>query len=121
MKAFWYKLSYQHKLLLGHHKTGMATTGNSDQILTSVRALGWFPIEHMHSKNEKELQERKLRRKIKHHWNKLSKETLAELKEFRAQEYGFIPELLRKRAGLLEHKDRGLGTDSGFAQSAFCV
>ena len=94
----------------------------SDQILTSVHALGRFPIEHMHPKNEEELRERKLRRKIKYHWNKLSKETLAELEEFRApQEYGFTPELLRKRAELLEHKDRGLGTDSGFVESAFCV
>ena len=84
---------------------GDAASSVDAAILSSVRALGRYPIWHLNPKREEELEERKLYRAIKYHGKQLSKETLSELEELRApREYGFTPELLRKKAALRKHK-----------------
>ena len=54
------------------------------EILASVRALGRYPIEHSAPSGDEELKERNLQRKIKYHWKRFSRKTVAELEEFRA-------------------------------------
>ena len=63
---------------------GDAASSVDAEILTSVRALGRYPIEYKDPKSEEELRERKLHRMIKYHSKKLSKETIAELEALRA-------------------------------------
>ena len=73
---------------------GDAASSVDAEILTSVRALGRYPIEYKDPKSEEELRDRKLHRMIKSHWQKFAKETISELEEVRVpHEWSFIPEL----------------------------
>ena len=84
---------------------GDAALSIDAEILTSVRALGRYPVIHRTPQKEEDVDERKLYRKIEWHWYQLAKKTIAELEKLRApRQCGFLREVVSKRTELRKLK-----------------